>query len=265
MNRPQMKWLNGCRAAVSLTYDDGNVSHHKVVAPLLEENGLRGTFYIPIMSDLRFHPQIWRELAGKGHELGNHTLFHPCRSEPGAEMKWLDPVYNLCGYTSRRWTDEVDVANFVLSLVDGKTKRTFGNTCYHTTIGSGDSVVDLEPFIQQRFVAARGEKTDKPVNLKEVNPYNLGTAGLDFRSFSDLEDELHEVVEMGGWIIYTGHGVGKGSHTLYSDLSDHANLVKYLAANRDRIWTAPLINVFEYLQLTLSNQRRRTNQLQHFD
>jgi sialate O-acetylesterase len=255
MEKVKVSWPGGCRAAVSLTYDDGNLSHPRVVAPLLEKHNLRGTFYVPIMSDLRMHPQTWREMALNGHEIGNHTLFHPCRSEPGAEMKWLDPVYNLCGYTSRRWTDEVDAANFTLHLLDGKTERTFGNTCYHTTIGVGENIVNLEPFIQQRFVAARGERTDRPVNLSQINYYNLGTAGCDFRTFREIEDELNHVLEEGGWIIYTGHGVGKGSHNLYSELEEHTRLVEYLAANRRMFWTAPLIEVVQYLQRNDRNPR----------
>ncbi len=74
---------NGARCAVSLTYDDGLRSHFEDVGPTLEKFGLRGTFNIPIAhTSLMQNVEAWRGMATRGHELGNHSLFHPCRSEP---------------------------------------------------------------------------------------------------------------------------------------------------------------------------------------
>ena len=72
-------WPKGKQAAVSLTYDVGLPVHYTLAGPLLEHHNLRATFYPPIYGDLRLHPDCWRELATAGHELGNHTVFHPCR------------------------------------------------------------------------------------------------------------------------------------------------------------------------------------------
>ncbi len=55
-------WPASLEAAVSLTYDDGLPVHTALVGPTLERHDLRGTFYPPIPSDLRDHPEHWRLL-----------------------------------------------------------------------------------------------------------------------------------------------------------------------------------------------------------
>ena len=71
-------WPEGKRGAVSLTYDDALPVHYERVAPLLEDHGLRATFYTNVLS-LGANPEAWRQVAACGHELGNHSIFHPCR------------------------------------------------------------------------------------------------------------------------------------------------------------------------------------------
>ncbi len=71
-------WKNK-QCAVALTYDDAlNVDLDHAI-PALDSVGLKGTFYLsgysPALTN-RFAE--WRKVAAAGHELGNHTLFHPC-------------------------------------------------------------------------------------------------------------------------------------------------------------------------------------------
>lgn len=41
-----LKWKDGKRAAISLTYDDGTLNQFRVALPIMEELDMRGTFYI---------------------------------------------------------------------------------------------------------------------------------------------------------------------------------------------------------------------------
>ncbi len=70
---------NGKKCAVVLTYDDGlNVDLSNVI-PALDSVGLKGTFYISdYFGGLRAQIPQWRAAAAKGHELANHTVYHPC-------------------------------------------------------------------------------------------------------------------------------------------------------------------------------------------
>ena len=77
----QIKWPEGKKAAVILTYDDNLKSHHEVVMPQLEAKGFRGTFFLygyPMKAE--DIPQ-WRDVSKRGHELGNHSMFHQCATE----------------------------------------------------------------------------------------------------------------------------------------------------------------------------------------
>jgi peptidoglycan-N-acetylglucosamine deacetylase len=240
-------WPGGCRAAVSLSYDDGLPVHYEHVAPLFESHGLRCTFYVPVVTGLRQYPHQFRRVAKAGHELGNHSLFHPCRCE-GDRVNWLNPAYDLATYNERRWNEEMAVANFALQLVDGHDQRTFGNTCYDNWIGPDHDRVSLEPFMERHFLAARGELTGQPVNFSRLNFWNLGTINADFHTFADLRAEIEALIASGGWIIYTMHGVGSDTHRLHIDPDEHRRLVAWLAGNTARLWTAPVIDVVKYLR-----------------
>ena len=71
-------WPDGCRGALSLTFDDGNETQLKRAIPIMEERGLRGTFYMSPRGDQwRETLEQWRGAYDAGHEIGNHSLTHP--------------------------------------------------------------------------------------------------------------------------------------------------------------------------------------------
>src|SRR5919112_2356906 len=79
---------NGKSCAVVLSYDDGLNVHLTNVVPALDSVGLKGTFYVSdYFGGLNAQIPKWRAAAAKGHELGNHTVYHPCTgSLPGREF-----------------------------------------------------------------------------------------------------------------------------------------------------------------------------------
>lgn len=242
-------WPNGTLGAITLSYDDAITSHFESVAPQLEAANLRATFYITVDNDgFRSHTEQWRRVAHAGHELGNHSLFHPCRKDTPDQHPWLSDDYNLSKYTPDRWKREMRVANVALRLVDGKTERTFGNTCCNNYIGPIDDKTCLEEIIPELFVAARGEFIRQPIDPQNINFAALGHYGADGRTFEQLRDEIESAISEGKWIFYMFHGVGQGTHGLYIEAAEHAKLVEYLSDNRERIWTAPAVDIAKYIK-----------------
>lgn len=242
-------WPAGQQGAVTLSYDDAITSHFESVAPQLEKAGLRATFYIQIDSPgFRLHPDAWRKVARAGHELGNHSLFHPCRKDKPGDHTWLSDDYNLSNYTPDRWLGEMRIANLVLQLVDGKTERTFGNTCCNNAVGPLDNRTSLEELVPQLFVGARGEYISQPIAPQKANFAAAGHYSGDSKSFEQLRDEIESAVREGKWIFYMFHGVGQGTHSLYIEAEEHRQLVEYLSSNRARIWTAPAVDIMHYLK-----------------
>src|SRR5262245_64846761 len=91
MNAQDTNLWHGKTCAVSLTYDDALNVHLDNAIPILDSLGLRGTFYLSgYFPAFRERVADWKAAAAKGHELGNHTLFHPCTGKlPGRE--WVKP------------------------------------------------------------------------------------------------------------------------------------------------------------------------------
>lgn len=227
------------RCIVSLAYDGALPCHFENVAPLLEEHGMRGTFYVPCSPLFFEHVESWREVAAQGHELGNHTVFQPAHGRPAADS------YDLRHYTARRWTDELELANSVLSLVDGRSARSFGHTCPRGVVGSAPA----SKFAKGRFVAARGGDAPAPVALDGIDWFDLGARAADGAAFDDLRGEIEAMArDGGGWLILSMHSVGPRDHALHIDEDEHARLVAWLAERQETLWTAPVRVVAEALK-----------------
>jgi peptidoglycan/xylan/chitin deacetylase (PgdA/CDA1 family) len=249
IDRTTFTWPEGRRGAVSLTYDDGREDQREYAVPQLEAAGLRATFNPTIKGAFLGSADHWGAIAARGHELGNHTIFHPCLSEPERDRsKWLHAAYNLADYTERRFREEITIASWILNRIDGRTERTYANTCHDNWLGSGEGRRCLEPILADYFVAARGECTDNPVDITRINFNNLGTVAGDRKSVDYYRDRIEQTVEQGNWIIFTIHGVNAGAQGVIGDPRTHERLVRWLADNTDRIWTAPMIDVARHLR-----------------
>lgn len=233
------EWPEKCRAAVTLSYDDALTSHREVIAPLLERHGLRATFYVHITAqDFMQNTVAWADLAQRGHELGNHTIFHPGRNNDN-----INPAWDLTNYSAARWREEVRVANWILSQVDGQTTRTFGNTCFDNLIGQDGFLRQIEDLAPELFVAARGELVDTIPSPRNCKLFNIGTICGDGHSFGSLRDLISEAIREHAWLILTFHGVTKAEHIMHLPESDHALLIEWLARNRGVVFSAPLRDV----------------------
>lgn len=231
------------RCIVSLTYDDALPCHFESVAPLLEEHGLHGTFYVPCGASLFNHAEAWREVAAQGHELGNHTVFHPTHHQISSD----DP-YQLINYTARRWTDEARLANSILTLFDERTVRSFGHTCRRNIIGEGSAARAVDELASDLFIAARGQESPKPIDLEKISWFNLSTRSIDHATFDQLRVEIGRMCLRGGWLLLSCHGVGPRDHKHHIDEEEHTRLVEWLATQQDKIWIAPVRAVAEALK-----------------
>lgn len=64
------------RHAVALTFDDGpNPVYTREVLQVLRDYDARATFFV-VGANVEKHPEVAREIARQGHELGNHSMTH---------------------------------------------------------------------------------------------------------------------------------------------------------------------------------------------
>ncbi len=232
---------NGKAAAIALSYDDGLNTHLDNVVPLLNQHNIRATFYVTGTShSVVTRSADWKRLADLGHELGNHTMVHPCMgSKPGRE--WVKSDRDLDSYTRAQFANEVAQANTLLSALDNKTRRTFAYTCGDKEAG-GESIVDI---IQNTAVAARGVYRGYNVPGK-IDLYDLVAYSVNSHDAETLKAQVVKGIENNGLVVFVFHGVG-GTHDLDVSQSVHQELIEYLAEQQASLWVAPVIEIADYI------------------
>ncbi len=237
----QRDFWNEKKCAVVITYDDALDSQLDIAIPLLDSLNLKATFYIPGKANtLKTRLQEWRQVAEEGHELGNHTIFHPCYGK-SKNRKWVKPEYDLDNYTPKRIKDEILVQNVLLNAIDGKTKRTFAYTC-------GDKTVDNVKFInllKQDFVAARD--VQRGFNYPEkVDIYNLKIFSANKKTTGkELIKKVKKAKKENALVIFLFHGLTPEEKPTAPEKS-HRKLLEYLAKHKKDIYIAPLVEVIEF-------------------
>lgn len=232
----------GKRAAVVFTYDDTLNVHLDKVAPALDAHNFKGTFYLAVgYPNFQARLDDWRALANNGHELGNHTMFHPCEGGmPGRE--WVSKERDLSTWSVTRMVDEITMTNTMLQVLDGKTKRTFAYTCGDTKAG-GESFVAP---IKQLFVGARGVKAEFQ-SPQQVDLFDIRSVVVAGQSAQQLTAMVDEAIAAGGLLVFLFHGVG-GEHPIDVALESHNALLDYVRAKQQQLWVAPMVDVAEYIQ-----------------
>ncbi|MFP9115134.1 polysaccharide deacetylase family protein [Flavobacterium sp. RHBU_3] len=233
---------NGKRCAVVLTYDDALNVHLDKVIPQLNSFGFKGTFYLignaPVVSN---RIDDWRKAAQQGHELGNHTLNHPCiGSLPG--RGFITPETDLARYTVARAVSEIRATNTILKAIDGKSLRTFAYPC-------GDLTINDTLFydrVKAEFACGRGVAQGylqaKEVNLSDVNAFAEINATAE-----QMIAEVEKAEKAGSFIVFIFHGVG-GEHPLNVDLEEHRKLLEYLKKKEKDIWVTTMVDLAVYIQ-----------------
>lgn len=241
MNAQHDTW-NNKRCAVSLTYDDALNVHLDNVIPVLDSLGFKGTFYIPVnFPGFKERINDWKNISEKGHELGNHTMFHPCEGKaPGRE--WVNPDYDLNDYSVERMMDEIKLTSIILNILDKKTNRTFAYPCGDMIAGDSSYV----PEIKDNFAGARGVQSQMQ-KIHEIDLFDIRSYMIMDNSGDELISLVKEAMDKNALLVFLFHGVG-GEHNLNVSLEAHNELLRFLKDNEKKIWVAPLVEIAEFIK-----------------
>jgi sialate O-acetylesterase len=237
----------GKKCAVVITYDDAIDQHLDNAIPVLDSLGLKATFYLTAFSNsMQTRLNDWKNLATKGHELGNHTLYHPCIGGKGRE--WVKPEYDMNNYTVQRMIDETRMTNLFLHALDGKTKRTFAFTCGDMKIGDSSFINAMK----NDFVAARAVRNEMH-KINEVDLYNVDCYMVNNHSFEQMKEWVDKAIQTNSLLVILFHGVG-GGNALNVSLQAHRDILKYIKQHEKNIWVAPMLDVAEYVKKWQTNK-----------
>ncbi|MBU2883989.1 polysaccharide deacetylase family protein [Psychrosphaera sp. B3R10] len=232
-NASEIIWPNNAKLAVNLSYDDALNSQLDNAIPVLNKYNIHGSFFLTLSnSTVQTRLEEWRQIAKDGHELGNHTIFHPCRkNEEG--RSWVPEHRNLDTTSNQAIWEEVRMANAILFSIDGKTKRTYTPPCGDIVTDNGNYVEAL----QDDFVAIKWQNKYGKIYDKVYMPHGV--------SGQQLIEYVKGQQAKGGAVTFIFHGIG-GDHLSVSTEA-HRQLVAYLASHKEQYWTDSYINIMSYV------------------
>lgn len=247
-------WPPGVAGALSLTFDDNAPSQLANALPCLDDCGLQGTFYVNPGRRPGWERQIprWQVAAARGHELGNHSSRHPCSCNFG-----FDPTYCLEKLSLEDIAATIDEAEADLDLLfpQQKGRRSFCYPCYQSYVGAGVERQSYVPVVARRFRAARGGG-ERPNNPRLIDLSYAWAWAVEGHGAEQMIAYVEKAVAQGLWAIICMHGVG-GDH-LAIESQAFEGLARHLETQRQRIWTAPLIAVADFIL-------KRRQELEHGD
>lgn len=237
------QWKNGAKAAVCLTYDDGMQTHIDNAIPQLNEAGLKGTFFINSVVGTE-SVVAWKRAAKAGHELGNHSLFHPCP----ASMGWPKETASD-EYTIPMILKEISTVNAILENLDpGRKTIAYGYPCNQTEVG-GKSYI--EALRKSGLVAyARGGSGAERMTVTDFTAFNKmnvpSWAVPENASLNDLINFVEKAKAEGGLAVLQFHGVG-GQWIKVSN-ETHKAFLNYLSEHKADYWVAPFSETVDYIE-----------------
>ena len=253
-------WPDGYRGALSLTFDDGMPSHVSAVIPGLDDRGLRATFYVS-PSGREDDPTLqwtwWEGLArfesafASGHEIGDHTIAHPCSLNIDTDRMWGRVGRNLANWSlSRIEADIVEAEMRFDRAFPSRGSASFAYPCYESDVGRGASRVSYTPFVARMFVAARAGGSELRGELANdpscADLHRLTSFPAEGRSAAWLNELTGTAVELGRWAIFTFHGVDEGHLSIAAH--ELVAFLDHLALRRDEIWIAPVREVAAWIR-----------------
>jgi peptidoglycan-N-acetylglucosamine deacetylase len=231
------RWPDGARAAIVLTYDDALTSQLDNAVPALDEAGFKGTFFLSNVKQADV-PR-WREAAADGHELGNHTMFHPC----SAATYPTEPRYTSEAYTAASMLKEIEQQNVLLTAIDGKDRHGLATPCGESRAGGEDYIEALRAANLVDYVrAASASGEEVRVGIPSGDVMHIPARGFpDTVTGQELIAYSEQARRDGGMAVFLFHGIG-GDYLQTSNAA-HRELIAWLVDHRDELWVATLAEV----------------------
>jgi peptidoglycan-N-acetylglucosamine deacetylase len=226
---------------ISLTFDDALDQHLDVAVPAMDAHGLTGTFYVHLSAPSFFPRQAeWRDIARRGHELGNHTVFHPAV----ASKTWVRAGNAIDHYSLDRMRLELEFASEVLQSLDGQAERTFAYPCSNSFVGHtgwtraamtalglnrtriagwvdrfdldfGATRTSYAEIVGELFPAGRGgglSRGDRVPSIRQWDRTRLYSVAVENWTMQELQQHVTKAIADNTWAILQFHGVGGGHH-----------------------------------------------------
>lgn len=235
------RWPEGKRAAISLTFDDARLSQVDRGIPIFDEYGTKATFYVS-MGSLKKRLEAWKAAVANGHEIGNHSLLHPCSGNfPFSRDKALED------YTYEQMRSELRQASDEIEDLVGVRPVSFAYPCGQKYVGRGRNYKSYVPLIAEEFLSGRGWMNEWANDPGFCDMANLMGVELDGKSFEQVKQVMDRVLKDGGWLVFAGHEIGDDKRRQTTLASTLRALCEYAQDPANGIWLDSVENVSRYI------------------
>ncbi len=234
-------WPDGKRVALSLSFDDARQSQVDVGLALLDKHSVKATFYV-VPSAVERRLEGWKKIMASGHEIGNHSLNHPCTGNfAWARQKALED------YTLEKMRDEMTQANRRIRELLGVTAESFAYPCGQTFVGRGVDTRSYVPVVAMMFTSGRTWQDETPNDPGFCDMAQVTGVEMDGRDFEQILPIIEKARETGQWVALAGHEIGQdGTQTTRVAMLE--KLMRYANDPANKIWIAPVGVIAKYVR-----------------
>lgn len=234
-------WPEGKRMALSLSFDDARLSNVDAGTALLDRFGVKATFFV-LPSAVEKRLDGWKKAVASGHEIGNHSVKHPC----SGNFVWARPNA-LETYTPEAMRAELLEANRRIEALLGVRPEVFAYPCGQTFVGRGVNTRSYVPVVAELFVSGRGWLGEAPNDPGYCDLAQVTGMEMDGKDFEQIRALVETARAAGQWLVLAGHETAEaGPQT--TRLQMLRQLCEYARDPANEIWIAPVGTVAKYVQ-----------------
>jgi peptidoglycan-N-acetylglucosamine deacetylase len=239
--KADFQWPKGKKMGLSLTFDDARLTQIDKGIPLLDKYNVKATFYLSPDNMIQ-RLEGWKKAVSNGHDIGNHSLLHPCTINYG----WPQEAA-LENYTLERMRTELDSANTIIKNMLGIKPVSFAFPCGQTFVGRGVNTKSYIPLIASLFESGRLWLSEGPNDPVYCDMPNLTGMELDGKSFDQVKALIETARKKGQWLILAGHEMNDGGKQTSLLVTIEA-LCKYASDPANGIWIDNVHQIASYVR-----------------
>jgi len=241
-------WPEGKRVAVSLSFDDAHPSQADAGLSILGRHQVRATFYVMPVA-VQKNLDAWKRVRDAGHEIGNHTLTHPC----SGNFQW-SRARALEDLTLDQMRTDIAAADVEIHRLLGVRPATFAYPCGQTFVGRGVERRSYTPVIAEHFVAGRGFRQEVHNDPSYCDLAHVGAFDFDETTFAHFLARLRTAETERGWLVLAGHEVSvAGRQSVLAETLDA--VCRHCCEPANGIWIETMAAVAAYICRVRDNSR----------
>ncbi|NQU53649.1 MAG: polysaccharide deacetylase family protein, partial [Bacteroidetes bacterium] len=235
------QWPAEKKMGLSLTFDDARLSQIDKGIPLLDKYNVKATFYVS-PDNMEQRIDGWKNAVKNGHDIGNHSVVHPC----SGNFTWARSRA-IEDYTLQSMHEELDSASKIIENLLGVTPGSYAYPCGQTFIGRAKETQSLVPLISSMFESGRTWLAEAPNDPVYCDMAQISGMEMDGKSFEQIKVLIDNAKENGSWLVLAGHEMDEGGDqtTLLNTIEA---ICKYANDPTNEIWIDNVHAIAEYVR-----------------